>query len=102
MKVALRNKKIKLLNAPNGAVENVVGYQFLCTLYIKFPRTGCNIFNNCSPHTAMFLMLQPVHCTIFNIAACLLISACNYITSDNFTADKKDRLHFAQTVVLSS
>ena len=31
------------LNA-NGTVDNVVSYQFLRTLYIKFPKTGCNIF----------------------------------------------------------
>ena len=30
------------LNA-NGTVDNVVSYQFLCTLYIKFAKTGCNI-----------------------------------------------------------
>ena len=61
-------------------VDNVVSYQFLCTLYIKFPKTGCNIFN---------------------IEACLF-SAFNYITPDNFPADKKNRLRFPQTVVLSS
>ena len=61
-------------------IGNVVSYQFLCTLYIKFPKTGCNIFN---------------------IAACLF-SAFNYITPDNFPADKKGRLRFPQTVVLSS
>ena len=32
------------LNA-NGTVDNVVSYQFLCTLHIKCPKTGCNIFN---------------------------------------------------------
>ena len=88
------------LNA-NGTVDNVASYQFLCILYIKFPKTGCNIFNNCSLHTAIFLILQPAHCNIFNIAACLF-SAFNYITPDNFPADKKDRLRFPQTVVLSS
>ena len=55
--VALRNKKLsrneRELNA-NGAVYNVVSYQFLCTLYIKFPKTGCNIFNNCNLYTAIF------------------------------------------------
>ena len=57
------------LNA-NGTVDKVVSYQFLCTLYIKFPKTGCNIFNNCSLHTAIFLILQ--HALIFR--------AFNYIT----------------------
>ena len=85
----------------NGTVDNVVSYQFLCTLYIKFLKTGCNIFNNCSLHTAIFLILQPAHCDIFNIAA-YLFSAFNYITPDNFPADKKDSLRFPQTVVLSS
>ena len=96
--VALRNKKLsrneRELN-PNGTVDNVVSYQFLCTLYIKFPKTSCNIFNNCSLHTAIFLILQPAHC---NISACLF-SAFNYITPDIFPADKKDRLRFPQTVV---
>ena len=104
IKVALRNKKLswneRELNR-NGTVDNVVSYQFLCTLYIKFPETGCNIFNNCSLHTAIFLILQPAHCNIFNIAACLF-SAFNYITTDNFPADKKGRFRFPQTVVLSS
>ena len=102
--VALRNKKLsrneRELNA-NGTVDNVVSFQFLCTLYIKFPKTGCNIFNNCSLRTAIFLILQPAHCNIVNISACLF-SAFNYITPDNFLADKKDRLRFPQTVVLSS
>ena len=96
--VALRNKKLsrneRELN-PKGTVDNVVSYQFLCTLYTKFPKTGCNIFNNCSLHTAIFLILQPAHC---NISACLF-SAFNYITRDIFPADKKDRLRFPQTVV---
>ena len=96
--VALRNKKLsrneRELNR-NGTVDNVVSYQFLCTLYTKFPKTGCNIFNNCSLHTAIFLILQPAHC---NISACLF-SAFNYITRDIFPADKKDRLRFPQTVV---
>ena len=26
-------------------IDNILSYQFLCTLYIKFPKTGCNIFN---------------------------------------------------------
>ena len=67
------------LNA-NGTVDSVVSYQFLCTLvyYIKFPKTGCNIFN---------------------IAACLF-STFNYITPDNFPANKKDRPRFPPTVVL--
>ena len=73
VKVALPSKKLSCsereLNA-NGTVENV-SYQFLCTLHIKFPKTGCNIFNNCSLHIAIFLILQPAHCNIFNIAACL-------------------------------
>ena len=59
--MALRNKKLSCnereLNA-NGTVDNVVSYQFLRTLYIKFPKTGCNILNNCSLHTAIFLILQ--------------------------------------------
>ena len=60
--VALRNKtelsrNERELNA-NGTVDNVVGCQFLYTLNIKFPKTGCNIYNNCSLHTAIFLMLQ--------------------------------------------
>ena len=59
--MVLRNKKLsrneRELNA-NGTVDNVVTYQFLCILYIKFPKTGCNIFNNCSLHTAIFLILQ--------------------------------------------
>ena len=80
--MALRNKKLSCnereLNA-NGTVDNVVSHQFLRTLYIKFPNTGGNIFNNCSLHTAIFLILQPAHCSIFNIAACLF-SALNYIT----------------------
>ena len=89
---------IQVLNA-NGTVDNVVSYQFLCILYIKFPKTGCNIFNNCSLHTAILKILQPAHCNIFNIAACLF-SAFNYITPENFPANKKDRPRFPQTVVL--
>ena len=61
IKVELRNKKLssneRELNA-NGTVDIVVSYQFLCTLFIRFPKTGCNIFNNYSLHTAMFLILQ--------------------------------------------
>ena len=38
-------------------IDNVVSYQFLCTLYIKFPKTGCNIFN-IAACTAIFLILQ--------------------------------------------
>ena len=52
-----------------------------------------------SLHTAIFQILQPAHCNIFNIAACLF-SAFNYITPDNFPANKKDRPRFPQTVVL--
>ena len=48
----------------------------------------CNIFN-----------MQPAYCNIFNIAACLF-STFNYITPDNFPANKKDRPRFPQTVVL--
>ena len=74
IKVALSNKKLSCnereLNA-NSTVDNVVSYQFLCTLHIKFPKTGCYIFNNCSLHTVIFLTLQPAHCNIFNIATCL-------------------------------
>ena len=42
-----------------------------------------------------------VACTLqyFNIAACLF-STFNYITPDNFPANKKDRPRFPQTVVL--
>ena len=62
--VALRNKKLsrneRELN-PNGTVGNVVSYQCLCTLYTKFPKTGCNIFNNCSLRTAIFLIFQHAH-----------------------------------------
>ena len=51
IKVALPNKKLSCnereLNA-NGTVDNFVSYQFLYTLQIKFPKTYCNIFNNCS------------------------------------------------------
>ena len=47
----------------NGTVDSVVSYQFLCTLvyYIKFLKQA-----------AIFLILQPAHCNIFNIAACTL------------------------------
>ena len=57
-------------------------------LAIKFPKTGCNIFNIAA-------------CTLqyFNIAACLF-STFNYISPDNFPANKKDRPRFPQTVVL--
>ena len=61
MKVALLNKKLSCnereLNA-NDTVDNVVSYQFFCTLDIKFPKTGCNSCNNCSEHAAIFLILQ--------------------------------------------
>ena len=100
--MALRNEKLSCnereLNA-NGTVDNVVSYQFLCSLYIKFSKTGCNIFTNGSLHTAIFLILQPAHWNIFNIAACLF-STLNYITPDNFPANKNDRPRFPQTVVL--
>ena len=83
------NNSERELNA-NGTVDSVVSYQFLCTLvyYMKFPNTGCNI-----------LILQPAHCNIFNIAACLF-STFNYITPDNFPANKEDRPRFPQTVDL--
>ena len=45
------------------------------------------------------LILQPAHCNIFNIAACLF-STFNYTTPDNFPANKKDRPRFPQTVDL--
>ena len=84
---ALRNKQLsrneRELNA-NGTVDNVVSYQFLCTLYIKFPKTGCNIFNITACTLQYFGMLD---------------IAFNYITPDIFPADKKDRLRFPQTVV---
>ena len=88
--MALRNKKLsrneRELNA-NGTVDNVVSYQFLCTLYIKFPKTGCNIFSNYSLHTAIVLILHPAHCSLFNIVACFF-SAFNFITPDNFLLTK--------------
>ena len=48
------------LNA-NGTVNKVVNYPFLCTSYIKFPKTGYDVFNNCSLHTAIFSILQDTY-----------------------------------------
>ena len=65
------------LNA-TGTVDGVLSHQFLCTLCIKFPKTGYNIFNIAACTLQFF----------FNIAACLF-SAFIYITPDNFPADKE-------------
>ena len=104
LKVALRNKKLSCnereLNA-NGTVDNVVSYQFFALYTLNFLKQAAIFLNNCSLHTAISLILQPAHCNIFNIAACLF-SALNYITPDNFPANKKDRLHVPQIVVLPS
>ena len=78
------------LQLQNARRLRKVGYQ---SLYITLPKIGCNIFNNCNLHTAIFLILQPAHCNIFNIRACLF-RAFNYITPDNFPANKKDHLRF--------
>ena len=50
------------------------------------------MFDNCSLHTAIFLILQYAY----------LARLITYITPDNFPAGNKDRLHFPQTVFLSS
>ena len=93
--MALRNEKLSCnegeLNA-NGTVDNVVSYQFLCTLYIKFPRTGCNNFNNGSLHTAIFLILQHAYLArwiILPLITSLLTKGPPPFSSDSFFATLK-------------
>ena len=46
------------LQLQNARRLRKVGYQ---SLYITLPKTGCNIFNNCNLHTAIFSILEHVY-----------------------------------------
>ena len=59
--MALRNEKLSCnereLNA-NGTVDSVVSYQFFALYTLNFLKQAAIFLNNCSLHTAIFLILQ--------------------------------------------